>query len=157
MLIRDSRNWQAEPSKTSYTLDVSPNPMQRFLFTVFPLTSRAFANQDLKGTKHRGVILSLLTVLGIPIPQDILETPAISFPVFLRRGHSNVWCGCCSWRLHAAAGTEPGSVPVWRDLQWSSWSSSQRGPGCDSEEHRQGDSEEGKRSRRCWKRAFVPL
>lgn len=37
------------------------------------------------GFKHRDVVLSLLAGLGIPVPREILETPAISSPAFLQR------------------------------------------------------------------------
>lgn len=37
------------------------------------------------GFKHRDVVLSLLAGLGIPVPREILETPAIFSPSFLQR------------------------------------------------------------------------
>lgn len=59
----------------------------------------------------------VLTVLGIPIPWDILETPAMFCSAFLWRRHSSRLCGCYSWKLHAAAGLFQGDARQHSHLQ----------------------------------------
>lgn len=110
------------------------------------------------GFKHRDVVLSLLAGLGIPVPREILETPAISSPAFLQQPggaqeHVMLQLVLEALRSYRAALLQglAAARPELLLLQ------QQRGSGCSSGMQKQRDSEDRDCSQCHQKQVFVLL